>query len=116
MSYEEQLVSDSRYALCLRVEHPGAILLRDFLLPRGLTPHALSLALHVSWIRVDQVIRGRRKVTADTALRLGRYFRNPAWWWMQLQTEWELSQIPPSKFRKVAREVMPFRDSEGDRE
>jgi addiction module HigA family antidote len=70
--------------------HPGEILLRDFLEPLGLSQYALAKVLGVTPIRVSQIVRGQRAVTADTALRLARYFGTRADWWLDLQTHHDL--------------------------
>ncbi len=70
--------------------HPGETLLRDFLEPLGLSQYALAKALGVTPIRVSQIVRGQRAVTADTALRLARYFGTRADWWLDLQTHHDL--------------------------
>ncbi|WP_238182871.1 HigA family addiction module antitoxin, partial [Methylobacterium trifolii] len=65
--------------------HPGEILKEDYLLPLGLSAHALALAIGVPPNRISDIVRQRRGVTADTAVRLGRYFRTSAEFWMNLQ-------------------------------
>jgi addiction module HigA family antidote len=60
----------------MRPIHPGEILREEFLAPLGMTAHALSHAIHVTATRVNDIVNGRRGVTADTALRLARYFGN----------------------------------------
>ena len=65
--------------------HPGQILLTEFMQPLGLTPYRLSKELHISAPRVNDLVRGKRGITADTALRLGRYFGNSAQFWIGLQ-------------------------------
>ena len=62
--------------------HPGEILLHDFMEPLALSQNALAAALDVTPMRVNQIVRGRRAITADTALRLSRYFgTRPGWCW-----------------------------------
>ena len=70
--------------------HPGYFLDSRFLKPLGITQQALATALGISRRRVNELIRGRRGITADTAVRLGRYFGNEATFWMQLQCDWDL--------------------------
>jgi len=70
--------------------HPGYFLDSRFLKPLGITQQALATALGISRRRVNELIRGRRGITADTAVRLGRYFGNEAAFWMQLQSDWDL--------------------------
>lgn len=70
--------------------HPGEILKHDFMDPWGLSATALATALGVSPGRINEIVRGRRGITASTALRLARYFGTDAQSWMNLQTRYEL--------------------------
>ncbi|MDR3772178.1 MAG: HigA family addiction module antitoxin [Terracidiphilus sp.] len=65
--------------------HPGEILLEEFMEPLGLTAYRLAKELHISAPRVNDLVRGKRGITADTALRLSRYFGNSAQFWIGLQ-------------------------------
>ena len=69
----------------MRPIHPGEILREDFLVPLGMTAHALSQAIRVPATRVNDIVNGKRGVTADTALRLARYFGNSPEFWLNLQ-------------------------------
>jgi addiction module HigA family antidote len=73
-----------------RPVHPGEILREDFLKPLGLTVNKLALELHVPATRIAEIVHGRRRVTADTALRLARYFNANAEFWLNLQNFYEL--------------------------
>ena len=66
----------------MRPIHPGEILREEFLVPLEMTPHALSLAIHVPATRVNDIVNGKRGITADTALRLARYFNTTAKFWL----------------------------------
>lgn len=70
--------------------HPGEILRDDFLKPLGLTVNKLALDLHVPRARIAEIAHGRRRVTADTALRLARYFETNAEFWLKLQNFYDL--------------------------
>ncbi|MFN7888047.1 MAG: HigA family addiction module antitoxin [Betaproteobacteria bacterium] len=70
--------------------HPGHFLESRYLKPLSITQQALAAALGISRRRVNELIRGRRGITADTAVRLALFFRNDAAFWMQLQTDWDL--------------------------
>jgi addiction module HigA family antidote len=70
--------------------HPGEILLKEFLEPMGLTPYRLAKELHVSLPRINDIVHGKRSISADTALRLGTYFGLPAQFWMNLQADYGL--------------------------
>ena len=71
--------------------HPGEILREEFLIPLKLTPHALSLALQVPAPRINDIVRERRAITVDTALRLARFFGTRAEFWMGLQTDYDMA-------------------------
>ncbi len=85
--------------------HPGDILLTEFMEPVGLTAYRLAKELHVSIPRINDLVRGKRAITADTALRLGIYFGLPAQFWMNLRNEYDLrmAQSKTSAFAKVQR-------------
>lgn len=70
--------------------HPGEILKDEFLDPLRVTPYRLAQELHVPTPRVNDIVLGKRGISADTALRLGRYFNLPAQFWLNLQTEYDL--------------------------
>ena len=70
--------------------HPGYFLDTRFLKPLGITQQALATSLGISRRRVNELIRGHRGISADTAVRLSRYFGNEATFWMQLQCDWDL--------------------------
>ncbi len=70
--------------------HPGEILLKDFLEPLGLTRYRLAKDIHVTLPRINDIVHGRRSISADTALRLGTYFGLPAQFWMNLQADYDL--------------------------
>ena len=85
--------------------HPGEILAEDFMGPRGLTANRLALNLHIPANRLTEIIRGRRAITADTALRLARYFDTSAELWLGLQADYELRKAKDEIGRQVERDV-----------
>jgi addiction module HigA family antidote len=91
----------------MRPVHPGEVLLEDFLKPLGLSANALAKALRVPAPRINDVVRGRRGVSADTAMRLARYFGGDARSWLNLQTAHDLRVAEISNAKRVAREVSP---------
>ena len=91
----------------MRPVHPGEVLLEDFLKPLGMSANALAKALRVPAPRVNDVVRGRRGVSADTAMRLARYFGGDARSWLNLQTGYDLRVAEISNAKRVAREVSP---------
>lgn len=72
--------------------HPGEMLLEEFLKPLGLTQSEFAVRLGVSYPRLNEVVKGRRSVTPDTALRLARVLGMPADFWLGLQQDWDLWQ------------------------
>jgi addiction module HigA family antidote len=70
--------------------HPGEILREEFLVPLKLTPYAVAAALHVPRIRIERIAREEKPVTADTALRLGKFFKTGAAFWMNIQARFDL--------------------------
>ncbi len=91
----------------MRPVHPGEVLLEDFLKPLGMSANALVKALRVPAPRINDVVRGRRGVSADTAMRLARYFGGDARSWLDLQTAHDLRVAEISNAKRVAREVSP---------
>ena len=87
--------------------HPGEILKADFLAPLGLSVNALSRAIGVPRTRLNDVVLGRRGITADTAVRLARYFRVSARFWMNLQSHYELEVVEESIGERLDREIQP---------
>jgi addiction module HigA family antidote len=91
----------------MRPIHPGEILREEYLEPLEMSVNALSRALHVPATRMNEIVRENRGVTADTAMRLARYFGTSERFWLNLQTEYELRKAQISKAKQVAREVQP---------
>lgn len=81
--------------------HPGDILLTEFMEPHGLTAYRLAKELHVPVPRVNDLVRGKRSITANTALRLGVYFGLPAQFWLNLQNEYDLRMANTEGLSKV---------------
>jgi addiction module HigA family antidote len=92
----------SRAALRRNPIHPGYFLDSRYLKPLGITQQALAHDLGISRRRVNELIRGRRGITADTALRLAHYFRSEPEFWLQLQLAWDLHHAA-SKFKPLRR-------------
>jgi addiction module HigA family antidote len=70
--------------------HPGEILLTEFLEPMGISQYRLAKDISVTSRRINEIVRGRRAITADTALRLGRFFNMEAQFWLNLQTHYDM--------------------------
>ena len=88
------------------VPHPGEVL-KDELNARGLTAHALAIALRLPASRISQIVRGERGVTPETALRLARYFGGSAAVWLRLQVSFDLARAETELAAKIAAEITP---------
>jgi addiction module HigA family antidote len=85
--------------------HPGEVLLEDFMKPLGLSQYRLAQDLNVPAIRINQIVHGKRAITADTALRLARYFGTSPHVWMRLQARYDLEVAESGLAERVRREV-----------
>ncbi len=87
--------------------HPGEILLEEFLHPLGLSQYRLAKGISVPPRRINEIVHGKRAVTADTALRLGRFFGTTAQFWINLQSRHDLEVASEALGPRLAREVTP---------
>lgn len=85
--------------------HPGEILKEDFMIPMGISQYLLAKDIGVDPRRINAIIHGKRAITADTALRLGRYFRIEPEFWMNLQTHYDLEVQSDRLTGKLEQEV-----------
>lgn len=92
----------------MRPIHPGEILREEFLAPLGMSANALAMELHVPAPRINDIVRQRRAVTPDTALRLARYFNTTAQFWLNLQSSFDLKQAEIDVGRKIEKEIHPM--------
>jgi addiction module HigA family antidote len=92
----------------MRPIHPGEILREEFLVPLGLSANALSMALRVPAPRINDIVRQRRAITPDTALRLGRYFDTTPEFWLNLQSTYDLKQAEQAIGQTIRQEVCPM--------
>ncbi len=88
--------------------HPGEILLEEFMKPLGLSQTRLGRDLGVSPRHINEIIHGKRSITADTALRLSRYFGTSAEFWLGLQADYDLDMASDRLADRIAREVKTF--------
>ena len=86
--------------------HPGRLLKRE-LAARALSANRLALDLHVPSGRITDILNGRRSITADTAVRLGRYFGNSPQFWLDLQSQYDIAVVERERGREIARHVRP---------
>lgn len=91
----------------LRPVHPGEILREDFLAPLGMSVNALASALRVPATRLHEIVKERRAITPDTALRLARYFGGDAQSWLNLQTTYDLKTAERAMGEAITREIVP---------
>jgi addiction module HigA family antidote len=87
--------------------HPGEILREEFLVPLELSAHALAQKLRVPGTRISEIINERRAVSADTALRLARYFGTSAEFWLNLQSSYDLARARLELAERIKQEVAP---------
>ena len=88
--------------------HPGEILLEEFLKPMGLSQNQVSLAMHIPPRRINEIVLGKRRITADTALRLARYFNMSPQFWLGLQMDYDLDIAEDALAEQLEREVRPL--------
>lgn len=93
----------------LHLIHPGEILLEEFMKPLNISQYKLAKELHVGAIRISEIIHGKRAITADTAIRLGRYFKMEAKFWMNLQSSYDLEKAMMESHSKIYRKVQPIK-------
>ena len=85
--------------------HPGDILRTEFMEPMGLSTYRLAKELHVPLPRINDVVRGKRSISADTALRLGIYFGLPAQFWLNLQNDYDVRIASTADLTKIKRRI-----------
>lgn len=87
--------------------HPGEILREEFLVPLNITPYRLAKETHIPQTRIAEIIKGNRRITADTALRLSQFFGNSAKFWLGLQDDFDL-ETELGKKRQELNQIRPF--------
>ena len=85
--------------------HPGEILLEDFMKPLGLSSYRVAKDIGVPALRISQIVRGQRSITADTAMRLARYLGTSAGIWLRLQARYDLEIAEAKMAKRINREV-----------
>ena len=90
--------------------HPGEQLREEFMIPLGLSSNALARALNVTPARINEIVRERRGITADTALRLARFFNNSHQFWLNLQSNYDVKCAEDAAGRAIAR-IQPWRSA-----
>jgi antitoxin HigA-1 len=92
--------------------HPGEVLLEDFIKPLGLSQYRVAKDIGVPALRISQIVRGQRSITADTALRLARYFGTSASVWLRLQARYDLETAEGKIAKRINREVKALRQTQ----
>ena len=87
--------------------HPGEVILHDYLEPLGMSQYALAKALGITQARLGEIVRGKRAISPDTALRLARYFGTSAEFWIGMQGQYDLEIARDAQAATIAREVKP---------
>jgi len=88
--------------------HPGEVLVTEFLEPMGISQYRLAKDIGVTPRRINEIVHGRRAITADTALRLGRFFSMEAAFWINLQSHYDMEVTLDALKDKLDKEVHPF--------
>lgn len=84
----------------LRNIHPGEVLQEEFLIPLGISAYRLSKAIGIPQTRISEIVKGNRRITADTALRLSKYFGNSAKFWLGLQNDFDIEEEERTRSRE----------------
>jgi addiction module HigA family antidote len=92
----------------LKPVHPGEILREEFMKPLGLSMNRVAIDLRVPLTRIADIFHERRGITADTALRLARYFKTAPTFWLNLQTRYDLEVLGGRETERIARDVRPL--------
>ncbi len=90
--------------------HPGEMLIEEFLKPMRLSQQSLARSIRVPYQRINEIVNKRRGITPATALRLGKYFRNTAAFWMNLQLRWDLHRAQTSE-ADILQKIQPVQTS-----
>jgi addiction module HigA family antidote len=91
--------------------HPGEILLEEFMKPMNISQYKLAKELHVGSIRISEIIHGKRSLTADTAIRLGRYFKMEAQFWVNLQSAYDLEKAMFGPYHNIYQQIKPLKQA-----
>ncbi|STC69157.1 HigA family addiction module antitoxin [Corynebacterium pilosum] len=92
--------------------HPGEVLLEDFINGFGITQHKVAVSIGVPPRRIDEIVHGKRSITADTAVRLARYFGTSAEFWMNLQSGYEI-RLSRGNLADTLRDITPLQTASG---
>ncbi|MEI6260768.1 MAG: HigA family addiction module antitoxin [Deltaproteobacteria bacterium] len=88
--------------------HPGEILRDEFLVPMAISQYRLAKAIHVTGMRINQIVQCKRSLSVDTALRLSIYFKNSPQFWLGLQMDYDLAVAEDTLMDRLSNEVLPY--------
>ncbi|HOG17290.1 MAG TPA: HigA family addiction module antitoxin [Syntrophales bacterium] len=91
--------------------HPGEVLREEFLLPLGISQYRLAKEIHVPARRINEIVLEKRSISADTALRLGRYLGTTAQFWLNLQARYDLERTRDGIAEELETEIKPFKSA-----
>lgn len=91
--------------------HPGEILMKEFLKPKGLSQNKVALDIHVPARRINEIVLGKRGITPDTALRLAKYFHMVPQFWLGLQMDYDLAVAEERFAEKIEKEVQEYNET-----
>jgi addiction module HigA family antidote len=94
----------------LALIHPGEVLMEDFIEPLGITQHKVAVAIGVPPRRINEIVHGRRRITADTALRLSRYFGTTDLFWINLQNRYDI-EVEKDALGDSLHSIQPLRSA-----
>ena len=95
--------------------HPGEVLREEFLTPLGITPYRLAKDIDAQATRIKEILDGKRAVTADTAIRLGRYFRTTPQFWLNLQAAYDLEEQEHSKHQQLYTHIRAYDEKNAEK-
>jgi len=88
--------------------HPGEILLEEFMVPLGISAYRLAKEVYIPQTRISEIVKGRRRITADTAIRLSRFFGTSAKFWLSLQDDYDL-ELEQQVLKNQLKEIKPLK-------
>jgi addiction module HigA family antidote len=90
--WEGKISSEYIFMAKLKNVHPGEVLLQEFLIPMGITAYRLSIEIGIPQTRISEIVKGKRRISADTAIRLSNYFGNSTKFWLGLQNDFDIEE------------------------
>ncbi len=107
IKYLQAAKEERKHEMKMKAVHPGEVLVEDFLKPMGISQYRLAKDIHVPLRRINEIALCRRGITADTALRLARYFGTTPEVWQNLQSQYEIDSVSESLWKKIVDTITP---------